>query len=240
MGQKGRYLQLVPQGKIMNDFKRVTLFMGHYGSGKTNIAVNYAVMLKNKGFDTAIYDLDIVNPYFRTVDGKNMLDKSGVKLISSAYAGSNVDIPAMAPENYMIIDNKNQYAVVDVGGDDRGALALGRYSKAILKENNYDMLLVINKYRFETHDATGLIEIKEEIESACNMKFTGIVNNSNLGTETTVQNIIDSAAYAEEIARITGLKIKFTCVRKDLYSELLKYNKNIMPIELIKYVNWQV
>lgn len=219
--------------------KRVTLFMGHYGSGKTNIAVNYAVMLKNKGYDTAIYDLDIVNPYFRTVDGKSILDRYGVKLVASEFAGSNVDIPSMAAENYAIIDNKNRYAVVDVGGDERGALALGRYSKEIIEENNYEMLLVINKYRFETKDIAGAIEIKEEIENACKIKFTGIVNNSNLGSETVAKTVLASVPYAEELSRVTGLEIKFTAVRNDLLGELSQYLENLMPVELIKYVNWQ-
>jgi septum formation inhibitor-activating ATPase MinD len=223
----------------MDKFKRINLFMGNYGSGKTNIAVNYAVMLQNKGFDTTIYDLDIVNPYFRTVDGKEILDKSGVQLVASQYAKTNVDIPAMAAQNYMMIDNKSRYAVVDVGGDDRGALALGRYAKSIIEEDNYEMLLVINKYRFETQDSDGVIEIKNEIESSCKINFTGIVNNSNLGIETTVEDIVNSFDYAMEVSKATGLDIKFTCVKKDLYEKVKQYEKNLLPIELIKYVDWQ-
>lgn len=223
----------------MEDIKRITLFMGHYGSGKTNAAVNYAIMLKNKGLDTAIYDLDIVNPYFRTVDGKSMLDKSGVKLIASPYAASNVDIPAMAAGNYAMVDDKTLHAVVDVGGDDRGALALGRYAAEIVQENNYDMLLVFNKYRFETKDIQGALQIKEEIETACNMKFTAIVNNSNLGAETTINTVLDSVKFAEELAKATGLKVKFTTCKNDLYDELKKFINNLMPMQLIKYGAWQ-
>lgn len=223
----------------MDNIKRITLFMGHYGSGKTNVAVNYAIMLKTRGFDTAIYDLDIVNPYFRTVDGKALLDASGVKLVASKYAASNVDLPAMTAGNYEMIDNKKMHAVVDVGGDDRGALALGRYSKEIIEENNYDMLFVVNKYRFETKDIEGALSIKKEIETACNMKFTAIVNNSNLGAETTVKTITDSIDFVEELARITNLKVKFTCVRGDLYENTKQYINNLMPLKLISYGSWQ-
>lgn len=223
----------------MENIKRITLFMGHYGSGKTNAAVNYAIMLKNKGFDTAIYDLDIVNPYFRTVDGKSLLDSYGVELVASKYASSNVDLPAMAAGNYAIIDKKNMHAVVDVGGDDRGALALGRYASEIVEENNYDMLLIVNKYRFETKDIQGAIEIKDEIEQACKMKFTGIVNNSNLGAETTIDTVLNSIGYVEELSKATNLEVKFTCVRNDLYDGLKQHIKNLMPMQLIKYGSWQ-
>lgn len=213
--------------------------MGHYGSGKTNVSVNFAIMLKKMGFDTAIYDLDIVNPYFRTVDGKSLLDKNGVKLVASEYAATNVDIPAMTSGNYAITTEKYMHAVVDVGGDDRGALALGRFAKDIAAENDYDLLLVVNMYRFETRDIAGAMEIKEEIETACKLKFTALVNNSNLGVETTAQTVLDSQSYMEELSKASGLPVKFTAVRRDLYEQLNKHITNLMPMDLIKYGNWQ-
>ena len=114
------------------EFKRVTLFAGHYGSGKTNIAVNYALALKRSGKDTTIADLDIVNPYFRAKDSKDVLEKNGIKFISSEFANSNVDFPALPSETYGIVTRRDSYAVIDVGGDDRGALALGRYVPYII------------------------------------------------------------------------------------------------------------
>ena len=127
------------------EHKRITLFAGHYGSGKTNIAVNYALHLKESYDKISIADLDIVNPYFRTKDSEGYLESRGIHLISSEYANSNVDVPALPAEAYAIIDDETVHAVIDVGGDDRGALALGRYSPSILKQNDYEMLLVINK-----------------------------------------------------------------------------------------------
>ena len=133
--------------------KRITLFAGHYGSGKTNIAVNYALLLSEKGEKVSIADLDIVNPYFRTKDSATVLENAGIRLISSPYANTNVDTPALPPEIYALFAQKETKGVIDVGGDDRGALALGRYSDLILKENDYEFLFVINKFRYLTGDA---------------------------------------------------------------------------------------
>ena len=218
--------------------KRVTLFSGHYGSGKTNVALNYAIYLKEMGLDVEIYDMDIVNPYFRTLDGKNMLDKHNIPLVVSDYANSNVDVPAMNSGAYRMIHDLSKYAVVDVGGDDRGALALGRFEKSLKEENNYDMLLVINKYRFETQNADDTLEIMKEIEYACGIPFTGIVNDSNLGKETTKETVLKSLEFANEVSKKTGLPIKFTCVEKGLYNELKNEINNLVPIEVIHYGVW--
>ena len=149
--------------------KRVNLFLGHYGTGKTNIALNFALMIKN---NVIVYDLDIVNPYFRTLDGKDILEENNIELIASDYANTNVDCPAMNPECYRMIREKDKFAVVDVGGDDRGAYALGRFRNEILKENDYDMFLIINKYRYETRTPEETLEIMKEIEEVAGIKFT--------------------------------------------------------------------
>ncbi len=218
--------------------KRITLFLGHYGSGKTNVAVNYAVKLKNDGKVVSIYDLDIVNPYFRTVDALSILEEKGIDLVVSPFAETNVDIPAMSAKSYQMVDNLDRYAVVDIGGDDRGALALGRFVKKIEQENNYEMVLVINKYRPETRDLQGIREIKEEIENTCKLKFTAIVNNSNLGKETTVETVLNSLSYAEEVSKTFGLPILFTSVEERLENQLKEKIKHLLPMRLIKYGDW--
>ena len=219
------------------EYKRVTLFAGHYGSGKTNIAVNYAIKMKREGKDVVIADLDIVNPYFRTKDSEKELNEAGIRLISSEYAGSNVDLPSLPQDMYSVTDNKSEYAVLDIGGDDRGAYALGRYSPEILKENNFEMLMVINMYRPLTQNAADTIEVMNEIQYACSMKFTAIVNNSNLGEETTAENVLESVKYAEEISELTGLPIKMTTVKETLYNDLYGKVKNILPLKLQKKIN---
>ena len=122
----------------MIDFKRITILSGHYGSGKTNIAVNLALDLKKVYNKVAIADIDIVNPYFRTKDSEDQLKNAGIRLICSEYANSNVDIPALPQEMYSVTDDKSVHAILDVGGDERGALALGRLVPKIKEENDYD------------------------------------------------------------------------------------------------------
>ena len=167
-----------------------------------------------------------------------VLEENGVKLISSEFANSNVDVPALPPETYGVLQNKEIYAVIDVGGDDRGALALGRYSDAILEDGDYEVLFVINKFRPLTRNADMTLEIMAEIENACHMKFTGIVNDSNLGDETTTEDVLDSVSYANEVSERAGIPIKMTAVKKDLYEKLSDKIENLMPIELFVRQSW--
>lgn len=214
------------------DFKRITLLSGHYGSGKTNIAVNLAFLLKKEHDRVAIADIDIVNPYFRTKDSQGDLESAGIRVISSEFANTNVDLPALPSDIYSITENRDITAIIDVGGDDRGALALGRWRDAILEEDNYEMLLVVNRYRPLTRTPESTIEIMREIEFAAKMNFTGVVNNSNLGEETTAQDVLSSMEYAQEICKQTGLKLRMTCVNAHLYPELKDKIDNLFPLTL--------
>ena len=222
---------------INMNYKRITLLCGHYGSGKTNVALNMAYDIKKGGEKVTIADLDIVNPYFRTKDSAKELEAEGIELIVSEYAGTNVDIPALPAGMYSLTDNKEIKAVIDVGGDDRGALALGRISPAIKEENDYEMLLVINKFRPLTPDAESTVEVMQEIEIAGGLKFTGIVNNSNLGELTTAEDVLNSVEYAKKVAEITGLTIKCTTVKQELYTELEGKIENLLPLKLQEKIN---
>lgn len=220
--------------------KRVTVFMGHYGSGKTFVSVNYATELARQGKKVSIYDLDIVNPYFRTVDAKKSLAEAGVELVVSKFAQTNVDIPAMNAKSYQMLDDKTRYAVADIGGDDRGALALGRFSERLINDGDYEALLVVNKFRPETRDIDGAIEIKEEIERTGKLPFTGIVNNSNLGSETTEEDILSGFEFVKKLSKEINLPVKFTAVRRDLINERLKNElKDVLIVDPIKYGDWQ-
>ena len=217
--------------------KRITLFAGHYGSGKTNIAVNYAFKLRQQGLEVAVADLDIVNPYFRTKDSEKELKEAGIRLICSEFASSNVDLPSLPQDIYSVIDDRSEYAVMDIGGDDRGAYALGRYSESIVRENDYEMYLVINMYRPLTRDAYSTLEVMNEIEKAASMKFTAIINNSNLGEETTSQDVLGSLKYADEVSKLTGLPVAMTAVKKTLYKELYGKVDNLLPLTLQEKIN---
>ena len=207
--------------------KRVTVLAGHYGSGKTNIAVNMA--LKAAGCRgpysrLAVADLDIVNPYFRTEDSRGELEAAGVRLIASEYANSNVDLPSMPDDLYSITDDKDLRVIIDVGGDDRGALALGRLSAALKEEADYEMLMVLNAYRPLTREADSALEIMREIEQAGRLPFTGLINNSNLGRDTGPEDVFASAGYAERIAELSGLPLLYTTVEDRIFPECVREN----------------
>ena len=214
------------------EHKRLTLFAGHYGSGKTNIAVNYAMLLADEGKNVCIADLDIVNPYFRTKDSEQELNEKGITLISPRYANTNVDLPALPAESYRLVQDKSVFGVVDIGGDDRGAYALGRFADAIKAEGDYRMAFVINRYRPLTSTVEDTVEIMKEIEAACGIEFNCIVNNSNIGTETTRDIILDSVEFAEDLSRATGLPIWMHTAEKKIVEEISEIP--IMPLTLQK------
>ena len=212
--------------------KRLTLFAGHYGSGKTNIAVNYAMMLKKKGFDVMVADLDIVNPYFRTKDSEKELEEMGIELISSRFANTNLDIPSLPQEMYRTVQDKSKYAVMDIGGDDAGAVALGRFAPFIKEENNYDMVFVVNFYRPLSRTAEEALEIMREVEASSKLKFTSIINNSNLGELTTAEDVLTTEKEAQRLSELSGLPLKMTSVKESLYNELNNKTKNLFCLAL--------
>ena len=220
---------------------RITLFAGHYGSGKTNIALNYARRLRRAGDDVVVADLDIVNPYFRTKDAAPALARDGIRLVVSDYANSNVDFPAMPKEVYALVappdgggGARPARVVIDVGGDDRGALALGRYVDDIRSGGDYEMLAVVNASRPLTRTPEEVVEVLREIEGACRLPFTGIVNNTNLGPRTTPEDVLASLPYADAIASATGLPVRFTCAAAPLAAALEGRVENLFALDILR------
>jgi hypothetical protein len=184
----------------------VYIITGHYGSGKTNFAVNLALKIAETE-KTAVCDLDIVNPYFRTADFEKLFSEKNIELLASVYANSNVDTPAIS------FDLSRVYAdgvtlVIDVGGDDEGAKALGRYRDVF---GEYEMLYVVNFKRFLTRTAEEAFAVLKEIETASGFSHTAIVNNTNLGGETSIKTIEESRAEAEKLRELSGLPVKYEC-----------------------------
>ena len=212
--------------------KRLTLFAGHYGSGKTNIAVNYAVLLAKEGKKVCIGDLDIVNPYFRTKDSAKVLENAGVALISPQFANSNVDLPALPAEAYRLVQDKSVYGIMDIGGDDRGAYALGRYAPFIKEENNYRMAFVANAYRPLTRTPEDALEVMREIENACSLKFTCLINNANLGTETNAEAVLDTKDYMEKLSALSGLPLWITAAEETVAAQLAGKVEDVLPMRL--------
>ena len=214
--------------------KRITLFAGHYGSGKTNIAVNYAYKLAREGKRVCIADLDIVNPYFRTKDSAKELEALGITLVSPQYANTNVDLPALPAESYRLVQDKSVYGIMDIGGDDRGAYALGRFADAIKFEDDYRMAFVVNCYRPLTSTVEDTVEIMKEIEAACGLRFNCIVNNSNLGDETTPDTVRDSLDFVERLSAVTGLEIWMHTAKATVAEHLT--DVDVMPMVLQKKI----
>lgn len=214
------------------EHKRLTLFAGHYGSGKTNIAVNYALALAREGKSVCIADLDIVNPYFRTADSAKELEAAGVELICSQFANSNVDLPALPAEAYRLVQDKGAYGVMDIGGDDRGAYALGRYVPAMKAEGDYSMVFVANCYRPLTRTPEEAMEVMSEIEAACGLRFTHIVNNSNLGPETSAQTVLDSLDYVNQLCALSGLPLFAHTAEESVAKALTGRLNNVFPLQL--------
>ena len=214
--------------------KRVTLFAGHYGSGKTNIAVNYALLLAREGKRAAIADLDIVNPYFRTKDSAAELAAAGVDLISPQFANTNVDLPALPAEAYRLVEDKSLFAVMDIGGDDRGAYALGRYTPFLLEENDYQMAFVANPCRPLTRTPEEAMAVMREIEAAGGLPFTAIVNNANLAHETTPETVLEAIPYMEKLSELSGLPIWMTSAEESVAAGLEGKVPGLLPMQLQK------
>lgn len=193
---------------------KAVIITGHYGSGKTNIAAELALEFARAGERVCVVDLDIVNPYFRTADFSELFAQHGIELAAPKYANTNLDIPALDFDMYALLSSFDR-AVIDVGGDDVGAAALGRYSQT-LEHFGYDMLYVVNKYRLLTRTSAEAVELLRDIEQVSRLKVTGVINNSNLGGETTAEEIRNSVPYAEQCSAELGVPLMFTAAERSL------------------------
>lgn len=215
--------------------RKVTIITGHYGSGKSNISTNLAMEAAAEGKKVTVVDLDIVNPYFRTADFAKMFEENGIELITPSYANTNLDIPAL---NFDIerIANSDGYLIVDVGGDDDGAIALGRFSAALNEfGDNLDMFYVINRYRYLTKEPSEAVELMYNIETASKIKHTGIINNSNLGCDTLADTVISSLPYADMVSQSVNLPIVFSTIPRRLGVD----DNRFKPIEIYVKPFWE-
>ncbi|MBQ2966671.1 MAG: hypothetical protein IJE10_00950 [Clostridia bacterium] len=199
--------------------KRFNIITGHYGSGKTEFALNLAFLSKQWYNRTVIADLDIVNPYFRTNDAVQTLKERGIDVVASSYASSNVDIPALPPEMASVFDVPDRFVVLDVGGDEDGAAVLGRFSPRI-KNEDYEMMMVINALRPLSSTPEEIIELMGEIERTSRLKITGLVNNTNLSYQSTVEHLLEGQKVVEEVSKRTGLPILYIAGTKEILDAL--------------------
>lgn len=187
---------------------RIEIFVGHFGSGKTEVAINYAIKNKHPLKKTTLVDLDIVNPYFRSSDAEELLKKSGIDLIKPVYANTNVDVPALPAEISAVIDNKEIAAVFDVGGDDLGAKALSRYKHEFEKEG-YTLYVVVNVNRPMTNNIEKICEMVKNIEGNSRLKVKKIINNTNLLENTNQDDIMRSQKMIDVVLEKMSLEFGF-------------------------------
>lgn len=196
---------------MLASFPHVVAVTGHYGSGKTNFSVNLAIAAAKNGISVTVVDLDIVNPYFRTADFSALLCEHGIHVITPEYANTNLDIPVLPASVDAAISQNSGLVILDVGGDDAGAIALGRYAQR-MKNAGYDLLYVINESRYLTKTPEEAAAMLKEIEQASRLSATGLVNNTNLGADTKMELIQHSTGFADKVSLLTGLPVRFTCV----------------------------
>lgn len=219
--------------------ERINIFTGHFGSGKTEVAINFAIFLKKHYNKVAIIDLDIVNSYFRTQDAKQLLESQGIKVIAPLFANTNVDLPTLPPDIFALLQNKEYKIVFDVGGDDIGAVALGGFYKYFTMEQ-YHMYFVINSKRPMTDSVHKIIEVLREIEQSSRLKVTSLINNTNLSYSSNIEDLIEGQKNIKEVSRQIMVPISHITAKVDILEQLPESLKQkAFPIQLYLKLPWE-
>ncbi len=213
----------------------INIIVGHYGSGKTEFSINLAV----KTHSNVLVDLDIVNPYIRSADARGDLARLGIDVIASEYVNTNVDVPALPAEIYSVFYGDKK-SVFDVGGDDDGAVALGRFHDKF-DACGYEMLMVYNANRPLTTTADDIIEYMALIEQASSLKVTGLVNNTHIMQYTTARELLNGQKLGEEVYKKTGVPVKYISGLKNVLDDLpSEYDKIKFPIQTFMKKPWEM
>lgn len=198
----------------------VAVVCGHYGVGKTNFALNVAFDAARAGRAVTVIDLDVVNPFFRSSDYRELLDERGIRLVAPVFAGTNVDGPSLSGTIEPAIDgaqrawrddDKRPLVIIDAGGDDAGATALGRFARTV-GQAPYEMLYVVNRSRNLTQDPAEAVQVLREIEAKSHLQATCIVNNTHLQHDTDAGVVEQGVSFACAVAQEAGLPLSCTTV----------------------------
>lgn len=218
---------------------RIRVFAGHFGSGKTEISINYALRLARAGHKVAIVDIDIVNPYFCVRDLRPMLEEYGIRVIASNPDYSNAELAVVPAEVATVFNDKSYEVVIDIGGDGLGGKALGQYNR-FFKEEEYDMYFVINNNRPFTLDSKGVLEYIDEIQWASRLKVTELISNTNLSYETTAEDILNGDKIVSKLSKEINIPYKYTICKRELEEEIKgKVQGEILPIDIYMKPPWR-
>ncbi len=221
------------------DGATVYIFIGAYGSGKTEVAINFAIRLREAGKDVSMVDLDIVNPYFRSRDARDALAQLGLQVVSSAAGMEQADLPALSPAILGTLQTPGLHLVFDVGGDPAGARALGRYHQALALLRP-EVWMVVNTYRPETRTPEAIAAMARRLAEAGRLEITGLAANPNLGPETTLPLIRSGMEIVRAAARLLGVPLALVCAREDLADELAtEASERILPLHRHMMLPWE-
>ena len=225
---------------MVADDRRIRIITGHYGSGKTEFAVDNVKSLRESvDGRVAIADLDLVNVYFRSREKKEELEEKGIQVIASNLDTAVADVPAVSGAMTMPVINKEYQYVVDLGGNDVGTLVLGRI-KPLLDHAEADFFMVVNAYRPNTSTPEGIIEQMENLEYAAGLKVTGFINNTNLVRETTAECLLHGDEVLKEVTKRTGVPVKYVSYVKDVMTEEIPegLSGELFPMEFNMRKTW--
>lgn len=218
-------------------FKRYTVLIGNFGSGKTELALNLAMQAAAQG-STMLVDMDIINPYFKSSSKQEMLEAAGVRVVKPDYANTTMDVPTLPAEIYAPFDTRPDRAVFDIGGDPVGAAVLGLLREHFAKNAaESEFLFVVNPARPMQEDADAILSLLREIEGRAGICITGLVSNANLARETDMEVVRAGEAVTEELSRRTGLPVKFVALMESL-AEAYTGEHTVFPITLYMRPAW--
>ena len=223
---------------ITND-NRIRIMIGHYGSGKSEFAMNYVTKLRSEvDGKVALSDLDVVNVYFRTREKKDLLKSLDILPIDSCIDAPTLDLPAISAQIATPINDKSYNYVMDVGGDNVGARVVGRFNH-LIEENDYDMFCVVNANREQTQTADRVIDHIIAIEKSSGLKVTGLVNNTHLIRSTTVDDVLKGQALVSEVSKLCNIPIKYVVCMENLIPQLpTDLEGEVFPIQLYMREAW--
>ena len=227
---------IVPAGAISPH--RLLIVTGHFGTGKTEFSVNLALALARAGEKVMMADLDIVNPYFRSRERREVLEAAGVRLITSSQDSENADMPSLPAEILTVLEDRSYRGLLDIGGDPDGARVLARYQPKITAED-YQLLFVSNANRPEVRKAEDAISYLRCIEEVTGLTCGGIVNNTHLCGETTAEEILRGAELARDISERTGIPVLCHTAEERLIPELTALEEPIFPITIQRKKPWE-